>query len=356
MPLNIFAIQDTFAMLNAIEQIDQPLNFLTSQFFNRSETVTTDYIAIEYRKEGRLLAPAIVNGARGVDVNRGTAQARYYKPVTFAPRRVIGLGDLQKRLFGEIPNLYTSVKPEERVARLQAQDLSDLMRLHANRREQLAAEILQRGKLTLKAYADDGQIPQTEIVDYDWNGEVVPLVHWDNPAADIYGDLMAVSLKIQEFSGVVPTLAICGKNVEKYLLANTEIKNWLMIQNRENLTMASLQPHFTSPECRFIGRINALNLDLISYAKTYINEAGQVTPFIDDNSVIIACPNLGRTVFAPVTLFDKNNPNGWSTIAAPIIPNYTINEESRTLALTLYSSYILIPDIIESWLCVKTCG
>lgn len=351
MPINPYLIEDSFTLLSAIQQIEEPLTFLWDKFFNNVLTVNTDYVAVESRSEGRLIAPMIVKNTRGVDVNRTGAKARFYKPIMFGPRRVIGIGDLQKRLFGEIPSLYDPVKPEERAARLQAEDLSDLMKLHANRKEQLASELLQTGKIQIKAYADDGEVAESDLIDYNWDGLITPLVTWDNANAKIYDDLFTVSERIQRRSGIVPTVAICGRNVEKYLLNNTELNKYIMVPLRENMNFASWAPTWTSPEVRYIGRLQALNLEFYSYVKTYIDENHTAKPYIDDDTVIIASGNLGRTIYTPITLFNRDT--GFQTISAPIVPRYTSDEESSTIALTLYSSYVLVPDFTSTWCTLK---
>lgn len=351
--LNPFLINETFTLLTAIEKIEQPLSFLWDKFFSQTLTVNTDNVAIESRSEGRLIAPMVSKGQmRGVDVNRGKAQARAYRPLIFAPRRVIGLFDLQKRLFGEIPSLYDPVTPAERAAKLQAEDMADLLKLHANRREQLTSELLQTGKLQIKAYAEDGRVTEVDEIDYNCAGNIItPAITWDNNNATIYDDLRGASERIQRRCGILPTVAICGKNIEKYLMANTELNRFLMVPLRENMNFASWAPSYTSPECRYIGRLQALNLEFYSYQKTYIDEKHQLKPYIDDDTVIIASGNLGRTIYTPITLFSKEN--GWQTISAPIVPKYYADEDNNMLALTLYSSYVIVPDFTESWVCLK---
>ena len=274
MATNIFAITDTFVLLSTLSRINEPETFLADRFFGETLTVNTSYVAVEYRSEGRLLAPALVKNSRGVDVNRSKSKISYYAPLLFGPRRVISLANLETRMFGETPNLYSPTPPEARAAKLQSEDFAELVKLHANRREQLAAELLQTGKIHIKAYADDNTVEDTDTIDYNWDGEVIPTKDWNDPDATIYNDLFAVSERIQRRVGEIPTYAICGKGVEQDLLNNPEIKSWLMMPNPSNLTMANFAPSWTSPQTRYIGRISALNMDFVSYAKTYIDEDG----------------------------------------------------------------------------------
>ena len=77
----------------------------------------------------------------------------------------------------------------------------------------------------------------------------------------------------------------------------------------------------------------------------------QLKPYINDDTVIMAPQNIGRTIHTPITLFSKEG--GWQTIAAPIVPRYTVDEEAATIALTLYSSYVIVPNFTEAWACLK---
>lgn len=350
-PFNIFELTDTFTLLSAIEQIESPISFLTERFFAPTQVINTDYCAIEYRSEHRLLAPALSeNNSRGVDINRGGSKIKYYRSAKFGARRTIGLWDLKTRFFGEVPNLYSPVSISERQARMQAEDLAELMKLFSNRREQMVSELLQTGKIKIRAYSEDGIVEEQDEVDYEWDGLVN--TDWSTASADIYGDLMTVSERIQRRCGVIPNIAICGKNVEKKLLNNTELLKYIMVPLRENMTFSSWKPSWTSPEVRYIGRVEALGMEFFSYAKVYMDDTtNQLKNYIDDDTVIIAVGNIGKTVYTPVTVFNEGS--GFQTIAAPIVPRYTSNEEAQTLALSLFSNFIIVPDLTTTWITLK---
>lgn len=348
MSANIWAITDTYALMSTVENIQKPATYLADTFFpNQSPIFYTTQIAVEYRSEGRLLAPYVVPGTKGVNINRGTSNVAYYSAPMFGPRRIISLRDVEQRQFGETP-IFSTVLPEQRAAAMQAQDLVDLLRLHANRKEAIAADILQKGQTTMNAYADDGRVTATEVIDFGWDGRIN--TDWTDPSTDIYGALMTVSERIQRRTGTIPTLAICGKGVEELLLKNDDIRNWLMIPNRENLTMANFAPRYVAAQCRYIGTISALNMEFVSYAATYIDDDGQTKSFIDDYSVIICNPGKGKILRGAVTLVDKT---GFQTYAADFVPKYTIDEKSNQMSLTVYSRYILIPELLDDWVCLR---
>lgn len=348
MALEIYDITDTLTLMSTVELIDKPATYLSSTFFpNQFPFFYSTKIAVEYRNQGRLLAPYVVAGSRGINVSRGTSKIMEFAAPMFGARRVIGQRDVEMRQFGETP-IFSTLKAEDRARVMQAQDLNDLLALHANRKEKMAADILQRGKTTMKAYADDGRVEEVEEIDFGFDN--IDSVDWTATSADIYGDIRAVSDRIQQRIGEIPTIAICGKGVEELLMKNETIYNWLLIPNRENLTMASFAPHYTESQCRYIGRISALNMDFVSYGKTFIDEDEQVKPFIDDYTVIISVAGRGRQLRGSMVFMEDD---GWHTYAADYVPRYTIDKESNQMSLAIFSRYLLVPALLDDHFVLK---
>ena len=115
MPQNPWLITDTFQLVETIERIKPPASYLVDTWFPNQivSSLTNGYIAVEYRKEGRLLAPFISKGGRGVNVNRGGSRINLYKAPLAGARRVIGLGDIELRQFGELP-VFSTMTAEQR--------------------------------------------------------------------------------------------------------------------------------------------------------------------------------------------------------------------------------------------------
>ena len=347
---NIFGIDDQITLLQAIEQTKDPATYLVDTFFpQKMPTSFSDYVAIEYKKGKRLLAPYIVKGSKGVNINRDTAQAKFYSAPLMGPRRVLSLQDIESRMFGETP-IFSTVKPEERAARMQAQDLVDLKKLIANRKNKMAADILQTGKTVVKGFADDGQTFTQDEISFDWSGNLSVGTSWDDPTATIYTDIQAAVEKIAEDTGTYPSLMLCGKNVETYLRKNEEIFNWLMVPNRQNLTMASFAPRYDSINSRYIGNISSLGLEVRSYIETYTDDDGEVKPFLDPDAVIIAIPGRGKQLSMRITLMESTGPKSY---VAEYVPHYTVDENAQQMSLALYSRQVLVPDIIDDWVCMS---
>ena len=349
---NPWTLTDTFQLLPVVERIKAPASYLVDTFFSTVMPPTTSsYVAVEFRKLGRVLAPYVVKGGRGVNVNRPVSQVNLYKAPLVGPRRVIGLEDIELRQFGEQP-VFSTITPAERAAQMQADDLTELLNAIQNRKNQQAADILQTGKTTIRGFADDGRTVVQDVIDFHWDGAVDASTDWSSQAADIYGDIKACSEKIQEDSGVIPTLMICGKNVARKMLANAEIFKWLQVPNRENLFMASFNPQYVTPQVQAIGQIAALNLTVISYAETFTDDDGQVKSFIDPDKAIIGVPNSGKQLYGAVTYMDMAGQ--FQTVAAAHVPVYRYDADAQQSSLTLFSRFLMCPNEISDWCCINT--
>ena len=344
--VDLFSELNTMSLIEIVERIKTPAKFLVDAMFPHEEVITQDYLPVEYSKQQRRLAPYIVPRSKGINMAREETQVRLYKCPLMGTKRVIGIDDISRRMIGEMPIVSTKT-PEQRAQELAARDLLEMQRMLINRRAQQASELLQKGTITVEGYADDGKTAQIDTISFNCNAVVQK--DWTAASADIYGDLKAASYQIQEDSGLIPTLLICGKNVEDYMLKNKEMKEWLLSANANATRFVNFQPQFTSPQIRHLGYISALNLEMVSYAETY-KDGGQVKSFIDPDTVILCVPKRGKTIYGAVTLLNNKN---WTTYAAKEIPIYTANDDSQTSSIALYSRCLVIPEDVGDWITFK---
>ena len=125
-----------------------------------------------------------------------------------------------------------------------------------------------------------------------------------------------------------------------------------MIPNRQNLTMASFAPHYTSPQTMYVGRIDALNLEIYSYAQTYTDDDGQVKPFLDPDTVIMAVPGKGSEVHGALTMMDDEG-KSFRTYSVDMLPRYVTDKLTNSMSFTIYSRFMLVPSLLDSWVCCK---
>lgn len=345
--------KDTFTMMQAMERMKQPASFLVDTFFPLiPETAVTSKIAVEYRKGARKLAPFIIPGTNGVNVAREGSQIDLYEPPMMGPRRVISVEDIAGRGFGE--NIYTTRTPEERARDMQARDLLDLQAMVMNRKNKMAADILTTGQCEIEGYAADGKVVKRDTIRFtDWTQKLTPSVKWDQANADIYGDIAEMSNSIQENAGIVPDVAICGKNIMNYILDNATIMRYLAVPNANNLSMMSFQPRLRAPQIMYIGTIMSLNLELYTYMETYVDDKGQVQSFIGDDDVIIGISGRGKQLHGAVTLVEDKT---FKTYIGNYVPKYLADENDNTVSLAMYSRCVLAPETVDDWAVIKAKG
>ena len=357
----MFEYNDTLTLMAAMERFKPAASFMLDTFFpNTPPAYTTSKIGVETRKGHRRLAPFVTREGRGVNIGRESSQMRFYEPAMMGPRRVINPDDINSRAFGE--GVYSTTTPAQRAAALQARDLRDLQDTIMNRKNKMAADLMTTGKYSISGYADDGVTPLNETIDFGLENIITPAVTWDNPAAKIIDDLQAASELIQENAGAVPTVAICGKNIMRYLRDNTQLQKLLDIRN---YNIGSFAPRITAPQAMFICSIPSLSLELYSYAETYADDmdtftdaAGvthaKIKPFLDEDTVIIGVQGRGKQLHGAITLVNESG--SFETYAANYVPYYNASKESNTLSLTVYSRCVLVPEYVDDWAVIKAKG
>lgn len=345
-------LTETLDLIGAVERIKTPAKYLVDLFFSNKQAVSTSSVmGIETRKAGRRLAPYVVRHSKGVNMPRELGKVELYRAPVIAAKRVLTLDDIERRQFGE-QLVYSTLTTAERAAQIQGQDLRELLGMIENRKNKMAADILTTGKTTISGYADDGTLTVEDEIDFQATIKT-PSTIWSNANAKIYEDLKSCSEEIQEAAGEIPTVLIIGKNVEKYLLGNKDLRDWLLIPSRENLNMASFAPSYISPQVRFIGYLNALNLEVYSYLETYSDESGNATPFIGADMAVLMIPKRGKQLYATVTLLENG---AWQTYGATAVPQYINDPINQISSLTVWSRCLLAPEDVSDFIAIKTCG
>lgn len=340
-------LKDTISLMQAMERIKAPATTLVDVFFPNVPTPSASTkIAVEYRKGGRRLAPFVVEGAKGINISRDGSTVNFYQPPMVAPRRTVSPEDIEQRGFGE--TIHSTKTPAQRAAEIQASDLRELQSMILNRKNQMAAEILKTGAYTINGFADDGVTQKTAMISFGTVQQITPSPTWDNANATIYADLKAASEMVQENAGMIPTVALVGKNIGDYLLDNAEVMKWLSVPSNANLSLMSIQPRIIAPQVMRIGIIQALNLEIYAYMETYTDDNGQTVPFLGANDVIVGVPGRGRQLHGAVTLVNDAE-TGFETYSGLYVPKYAASKNSNTMTLTVYSRFLLAPEFMDDW-------
>ena len=347
-----FAFTETMDLLRVVEQIQTPTTFLSDIFFKDKESTLQDVFSVEIVKKNRRLAPMLVRGARALGVSREKSTVKLWRPPLIGARRTIGLEDISRRIIGEMP-VVSTLTPQDRALKMQADDLRDLLNMLVDRREAMAASLLTTGTIPIRGFADDGTVAEEETIVFDDDWVVSVETPWSNEAATIYDDIKAAVDFIAEETGTLPDIAICGRNIEGYLLKNTQFKEWAK-NFRESLTMISLQPKFQSPNARRIGMINSLGLEVYSYLGTYTDDTtGTTKRYIPDDMILIGTSGSGKYLSGRVDLMRDGS---WQSYAAENVPYYSFDNNNQTTSLSLYSRCLPIMPVIESVRALEVSG
>lgn len=341
-------ISDTFELVRLVEKIKPQPTFLLDRVFSGTRQIMSDVLPLEYRRSGEMAAPFVTKHSNGVNVAREQTQIRLYKAPLIAARRVIGIDDISQRLYGEQP-VFSTMTPEERAARLQADDLKDLQRMVRLRWAAMAAQLLTTGKVTIKQLGDDGKVTAADTIEF--SGFQSMQKDWTAASATIYEDLQAASMLIQKGSGFVPNLLICGENVLGYMRKNKDFKEYLLSANANATAWLDFKPRFTDLQTQFVGFLPPLSLEIYSYMQTYKEIDGTATPFIDPDTAILCRSESGEMVYGTVSYL--NSTGQFQTAASSMVPVYTFSQNAQQTALTVYSRALPIPGDITDFVAIK---
>lgn len=165
-------------------------------------------------------------------------------------------------------------------------DEVDLLEGAAARREQMRMMLISTGSISIES---NGQ-----IYEYDYH---VPSGHiqnattsWDNPDADIVGDIKKGLDTVEEDTGVRPSRVITSTKVLGYMRKNTTIRDTINDVTNPNKYISDAKlKQFLADE---------FELTVEVYNKKYAEEDGTKTRFIpEDLFIMLPDGNLGNTMF-----------------------------------------------------------
>ena len=156
---------------------------------------------------------------------------------------------------------------------------------------------------------------------------------------------------IADKTGTVPTVAFMSRNVAKYLLNNTQIKEFLSVSNISNLKLMSFAPRVVSPNVTRFGYIDALDLEIYIYNGTYMSDDGKLSKFIPDDFFIMGNPGKGKRLYGAITQLEQDNE--WHSYASKYVPKVFTNIKDDVKELRVASRCILVPESIDDFGVIK---
>ena len=144
-------------------------------------------------------------------------------------------------------------------------------------RERMRMSLITTGAISIAANG------QNYEYDYGMAPEQLKTVQtsWEDPTANIVGDITAWMDDVEDRTGTRPTRAIMSKKTFDYIVANNLIKNAIW-------GTMSTAPVSKNKVREYIA--SELGISLAVYSKKYINEAGQVRAYMPDDTFILLPP------------------------------------------------------------------
>lgn len=325
--------------------------FLRDTFFPFTESLITEDVYVDFKKGGQKVAPFVASNVGGLNSQRAGYKTNRYTPPRVAPQRAINPEVLKLRQLGE--NIHSTKTPEERAKDITMKDVNEMDDEITRREELMASELLTSGKVTVKGYIDDQRtVFVDDTIDFGFTNRVIltGTAKWDSTASKKYDDLANACEMVMQ-SGYNPEYAILGGTTQKLLLKD---ESFLKLLDIKRLELASIAPQLNIIDgggVAYIGRINALGIDLYSYIAWYKNNSGVLTPYFPENKITVAPGSIGEFMYGAVTQIEDADKQ-YHTYDGSRVPKEWTSVENDVKMSRITSKPFVYPFDIDSFVTI----
>ena len=342
---------DTITLLKGIENVKPVKTFLRDTFFpaKNDQKLVTKTAQFDVKKGKRRIAPFVAPRVNGVTISREGFETHTITTPLIAPQRILTVDDLENRAFGE--SLVSAVTPQQRQAKIVADDLMELDEMITRREEAMAADLLFNGKIFVKAYIDyDGTNTQDTVIDFGKKTDEKAKVLWNTENANIIEDLRNLRREIIKESGANANILILGSKVYDELLKNEKFLKYFDIKN---LNLASINPVLQDGGAvTFVGKIPSLGIDMYTYDEWYVDADGEEKPVVPEDKILLGSRDLGKIMYGAVTQLADQGQN-FVTYVSSRVPKVWVDPNADNRMMRLSSRPVAAPNDIEAWKVLK---
>ena len=325
--------------------------FFKTRFFNNHITFPTEKVSFEFQDNKRRLAP-YVNARLGSEpIERDEFSLKTYSAPLIAPNRVITNDTLAQLLLGE--SFWNSgVTPDERAAKIAAQDIMDLQDTITRREEFMCARVKQDGKLAIKGKGVN------EVVDYGFENitTVGASDRWTT-TFDIMGQLSTIAREMSK-DGINPDMLILENAAADMILKN---ERYLKLLDNRRVEIGEIKPAELEGGITYLGRIivPGASFELYSYNEWYpdttdldANGQPKLKPLVDPETVIIqSSRERNSMLYGAVTHVDKSG--NFVTRMDEYVPRTWFTENPSQKFIEISSRPLPMPHDLKSWYVLK---
>lgn len=342
-------LYDTKTLLAGIKQVKPVRTFLRDTFFpvKNDQTLINEVAQFDVKKGKRRIAPFVAPIVNGVTISREGFETRTITTPLIAPQRILNALDLKNRAFGE--SIVSEISPDQRQAKIIADDLLELDEMITRREEAMIADLLFNGKIFIKAYVDAlGKETKDSVVDFGKGETESAKKLWNTKEANILEDLRNLRRNIIKESGLNANVLILGSKVYDELLKNEAFLKYFDIKN---LSLGVINPLADDGGAvTYVGRITSLGIDMYTYDEWYIDVDGKEKPIVPEDKILLAARDMGRFMYGSVTQLEGDN---FITYANKRVPKVWVNADNDNRMLRLSARPVAVPFDIEAWKVLK---
>lgn len=346
MPINPY---ETRTMLEALRVSKRPKTFLRDLFFSRHVAVDTEKVDIDITKAKRKMAPFVHQLKSGSVMERHGRYMDSYVPAMMKPKTVASSLDWQARQPGEV--IYSDMTPEERAAKLFAEDILYLDEVITRREEWMCACALTTGQIVQKGEGIDEvvELPLTTVTlgaSDKWSAATgKPLTYLRNARREM-----------AKASGIVPNTAILGKNALDAFLSNTEVQTF---SDKNKVLLTEIEPQIPRGELDtqgviYWGYLRDSAMYLYTYDEWYEDpDTGVEGAMMPDDLVILGNPAARTSLLYGAWTEAIEENNSVVTHVGERIPRSWVEKDPSVRYVQMVSRPLPVPHEIDAFRSVK---
>lgn len=341
-----FDINSTYIMRALIDEITPENFFFKSRYFptGAGDIFNSDFVLAEYRKNGRRMAPFVSERGEAVPVERNGSEMWQIAPAKIAVKRSLTVDDVKKRGFGEA--LFSNLTPEQRAARLQKKDLSDLDKLIERREEWMCVNTMLNNECVMQEMVD-AKIFGNEKRAAFYSGsksehKYTVTAPWTSASAKIIDDVYAMCMLLAK-RGLNPTDLVFGADVADVFYRDPAIRE--LLNRNLMINFGAINEQIKYPGVSTLGSFNfrGFVLQIFVVSTSYEDENGEDTPYFPTDSIMVTFPNCGHMMYGAITQMKYKGEN-LETIAAKRVPKFYVDSEHDVREITLATRPLAAPN------------
>jgi hypothetical protein len=330
-----------------VETILPKSKFFSSYFMGASpEHLPSAFVEWDYLTRGAPMAHFVGDGFTVPATERGTFKTAMIETPRYQHRKVLGLGDLKKRMpgepYGSMPaSMFKTI--QERAARLRFEDDVECVEAVSDLREVVAAKFITEGVIDVIGYGVEREI------DYSLPNRIV-LIGSDRDAfAENPQQFLRNWISNLKRLGFRPTEAIMSPEVWR-LFENDE--KWIKQLDNQRIERGSIAPleeiEYGAPA--YMGEARDPFLKFFTQESEYWDDVTETMKrHLPAGSLILATPQSKNNRFAYGSIDYMEN-GEFRTVSGEFIREEWHDDKAATSEILVTSRAVPVPSNINSWL------